>query len=79
MENEYGSYFACDFGYLHHLRDSVRLALGNSTVLFTTDGAGEGFMKCGKVDGLYATVDFGAGACAIKSWIFMMFCVDSLA
>lgn len=61
VENEYGSYYACDFAYMKHLRDKFRSVLGDEVVLFTTDGAGEQFMKCGKVDGLYATVDFGSG------------------
>lgn len=33
--------------------------LGKDVVIYTTDGAGDGFLKCGKVDGVYATVDFG--------------------
>ncbi|RUS69129.1 hypothetical protein EGW08_023112 [Elysia chlorotica] len=58
-ENEYGSYFACDFVYLKYLRDKVLAALGEETVLYSTDGDGAGYLKCGKVDGVYATVDFG--------------------
>lgn len=34
--------------------------LGNVTV-YTTDGCGFGYVQCGKVDGAYATVDFGPG------------------
>nr|WMP40581.1 beta-galactosidase [synthetic construct] len=59
IENEYGSYFACDQVYLLFLRDKVRSILGNSTVIYTTDGDGDGYLKCGKVEGVYATVDFG--------------------
>ena len=29
--------------------------------MFSTDGAGTGFLKCGKIPGVYATVDFGQG------------------
>ncbi|GFS06352.1 beta-galactosidase [Elysia marginata] len=58
-ENEYGSYFACDFPYLKYLRDKVLTALGENTVIYSTDGDGAGYLKCGKIDGVYATVDFG--------------------
>uniref|UniRef100_A0A131YM23 Beta-galactosidase n=1 Tax=Rhipicephalus appendiculatus TaxID=34631 RepID=A0A131YM23_RHIAP len=59
IENEYGSYKACDFSYMAWLRDLVRHQLGRDVILYTTDGAGDGFLKCGKVDGAYTTVDFG--------------------
>ncbi|XP_071263288.1 beta-galactosidase [Salvelinus alpinus] len=61
VENEYGSYFACDYNYLRHLTSLFRSHLGNDVVLFTTDGAGAGYLKCGSLQGLYATVDFGPG------------------
>lgn len=60
VENEYGSYFACDYNYLRHLIQLFRSYLGEEVVLFTTDGAGVGYLKCGSIQGLYATVDFGA-------------------
>lgn len=62
VENEYGSYYACDWDYMNHLRDLFRSYLGKETVLFTTDGNEDYFLKCGKVQGLYATIDFGPGA-----------------
>uniref|UniRef100_A0A8C9R403 Beta-galactosidase n=1 Tax=Scleropages formosus TaxID=113540 RepID=A0A8C9R403_SCLFO len=61
VENEYGSYFACDYNYLRHLTQLFRHHLGNEVVLFTTDGASVGFLKCGSLQDLYATVDFGPG------------------
>uniref|UniRef100_A0A8C7Q0I3 Beta-galactosidase n=1 Tax=Oncorhynchus mykiss TaxID=8022 RepID=A0A8C7Q0I3_ONCMY len=61
VENEYGSYFACDYNYLRHLTSLFRSHLGNDVVLFTTDGAGAGYLKCGTLQGVYATVDFGPG------------------
>ena len=61
VENEYGSYPACDATYMSHLKDKFRDYLGPDVVLFTTDGAGDGFLKCGYTQGLYATVDFGPG------------------
>ncbi|XP_047435660.1 beta-galactosidase [Mugil cephalus] len=62
VENEYGSYFACDYNYLRHLSTLFRSHLGDEVVLFTTDGAGVGYLKCGALQGLYATVDFGPGS-----------------
>ena len=44
-----------------HLRDMAKKLLGDDVVLFTTDGSGLGFLKCGAIDGVYATVDFGPG------------------
>ncbi|XP_074486022.1 beta-galactosidase [Sebastes fasciatus] len=62
VENEYGSYFACDYNYMRHLTKLFRSHLGEEVVLFTTDGAGLNYLKCGSIQGLYATVDFGPGA-----------------
>ncbi|KAM3607667.1 uncharacterized protein V6R79_011515 [Siganus canaliculatus] len=59
VENEYGSYFACDYNYMRHLRTLFRLFLGEDTVLFTTDGNTDREMTCGTLEGLYATIDFG--------------------
>lgn len=63
VENEYGSYFACDYNYMRHLRTLFRLFLGEETVLFTTDGNTDKEMRCGTLEGLYATIDFGTGNC----------------
>ncbi|XP_052793223.1 beta-galactosidase-like isoform X2 [Mya arenaria] len=59
IENEYGSYPACDYNYLRFLRDKARTMLGSDVVLFTTDGDGDGYLKCGTLPDVYATVDFG--------------------
>ncbi|KAM4705949.1 beta-galactosidase [Rhinophrynus dorsalis] len=61
VENEYGSYFACDYNYLRHLLNLFRHHLGDEVVLFTTDGSGVPYVKCGTIQGLYTTVDFGPG------------------
>ena len=59
IENEYGSYFACDYDYLRFLYHKVRTVLGSNVVIYTTDGDGDSYLKCGTVQGAYATVDFG--------------------
>ncbi|POI31803.1 hypothetical protein CIB84_004446, partial [Bambusicola thoracicus] len=61
VENEYGSYFACDYDYLRSLLKIFRQHLGDEVVLFTTDGASQFHLKCGALQGLYATVDFAPG------------------
>ncbi|XP_054471231.1 beta-galactosidase-1-like protein [Anoplopoma fimbria] len=68
VENEYGSYFACDYNYMRHLRTLFRLFLGEDTVLFTTDGNTDKEMTCGSLEGLYATVDFGTDTNITKAF-----------
>ncbi|XP_072268181.1 beta-galactosidase [Pyxicephalus adspersus] len=61
VENEYGSYFTCDYNYLRHLTKLFRRHLGDEVVLFSTDGSGLPYVRCGSIEGLYTTVDFGPG------------------
>ncbi|KAM7291243.1 putative beta-galactosidase precursor, partial [Ixodes scapularis] len=61
VENEYGSYHECDFVYTAHLKDLMRRHLGPDVLLYTTDGNGDRYLKCGKNDGAYTTIDFGPG------------------
>ncbi|XP_015280560.1 PREDICTED: beta-galactosidase-1-like protein [Gekko japonicus] len=61
VENEYGSYYACDYDYLRHLLPVFRAHLGKEVLLFTTDGLKYPELRCGTIQGLYATVDFGPG------------------
>ncbi|XP_074844316.1 beta-galactosidase isoform X2 [Carettochelys insculpta] len=62
VENEYGSYFACDYDYLRYLQKLFHHHLGDEVVLFTTDGASKSFLRCGTLQGLFATVDFPPGS-----------------
>ncbi|KFO69682.1 Beta-galactosidase, partial [Cuculus canorus] len=62
VENEYGSYYACDYEYLRYLLGSFRALLGSEVLLFTTDSAQAAELRCGTLPGLYATVDFGPGS-----------------
>ncbi|XP_058247195.1 beta-galactosidase-1-like protein [Hemibagrus wyckioides] len=59
VENEYGSYFACDHNYMRSLRLLFRNFLGEDVVLFTTDGNRDKELACGSLQGLYSTIDFG--------------------
>lgn len=58
VENEYGS-FACDRNYSLWLRDETQRLVGDKAALFTNDGPSQ--LPCGKIDGVLATLDFGAG------------------
>ena len=66
IENEYGSYFACDSGYMRFLYQKTRTILGDNAIIYTTDGSSNANLKCGTTPGAYATVDFGiTGMCRI--------------
>ena len=49
-------------------RDKAIQHLGKDVILYTTDGDGAGYLKCGKIPGVYATVDFGSGADAANAF-----------
>lgn len=68
IENEYGSYHACDFVYTALLRDLARHHLGDDAVLYTTDGDADSLLRCGKVEGAHTTVDFGTGGNIVDSF-----------
>lgn len=67
VENEYGSYFACDYNYMRHLHTLFRVFLGEDVILFTTDGNTDKEMNCGTLEGLYATIDFGTGKAEVRT------------
>lgn len=73
LENEYGSYGLqtqnCDIEYMLHLHDLVESHLGPDVIMYTTDGNGDGYLRCGQVPGAYITVDFGPGANVNESFI----------
>ncbi|XP_054929269.1 beta-galactosidase-like [Dermacentor andersoni] len=62
VENKYGLSRKCNRTYLRHLRFLMRQELGSDTVLFTTDRVGVGAMSCGRIEGVYPAVAFGATA-----------------
>lgn len=68
VENEYGSYDACDKVYMKSLVQTARSILGDHTVIYTTDGFTENYLKCGTVPGVFATVDFGTGQNVAKAF-----------
>ncbi|XP_063984048.1 beta-galactosidase [Diachasmimorpha longicaudata] len=68
IENEYGSFPACDVKYREGLRDIIARYVENKALLYTTDGSGTNYLRCGVVAEAYATVDFGAAANITRSF-----------
>lgn len=60
VENEYG-YFGCDTQYSKWLRDETLKYVGDKAVLFTNDIVQDNQVKCGKIENVLATLDFGIG------------------
>ncbi|XP_017111219.1 beta-galactosidase [Drosophila elegans] len=58
VENEYGSYFACDLNYRNWIRDETESHVKGHAVLFTNDGPS--VLRCGKIQNVLATMDFGS-------------------
>lgn len=58
VENEYGSFYVCDKKYQNWLRDETERYVREKAVLFTNDGPAQ--VRCGKIEGVLATLDFGA-------------------
>ncbi|XP_021705369.1 beta-galactosidase [Aedes aegypti] len=58
IENEYGSFSACDGRYLSFLRNLTESYIQNEAVLFTNDGPDQ--LPCGRIPGVLATLDFGS-------------------
>ncbi|XP_053682883.1 beta-galactosidase-like [Sabethes cyaneus] len=58
IENEYGSFSACDRRYLAYLKNLTERYVQNDAVLFTNDGPAQ--LHCGRIPGVLATLDFGS-------------------
>ncbi|KAI4501636.1 hypothetical protein M0802_003513 [Mischocyttarus mexicanus] len=71
VENEYGSYEACDVIYMNKLYEIFKLLIGNKAVLYTTDGIADRMIRCGSVPGAYITIDFGTGSNVTASFELM--------
>lgn len=66
VENEYGSYYACDNTYKTWLRDETLGHVKDNAVLFTNDGPS--VLTCGHIDGVLATMDFGGVSDLNGTW-----------
>ncbi|XP_018406225.1 PREDICTED: beta-galactosidase-like [Cyphomyrmex costatus] len=69
IENEYGSYYACDTEYMDMLKEVFIKKIGNKALLYTTDGATTAFLRCGFISGVYTTVDFGTSSNVTNSFL----------
>ena len=67
VENEYGSFEACDKKYREWLRDETHTYVKDKAVLFTNDGPS--VLKCGHIDGVLATLDFGSTDSLSSYWL----------
>ncbi|XP_077290508.1 ectoderm-expressed 3 [Arctopsyche grandis] len=68
VENEYGSYAACDKVYMSWLAELTENWVRGDALLFTTDGYSVNALSCGSTPGAYATVDFGTGTNLTAAW-----------
>uniref|UniRef100_A0A1I8AE91 Beta-galactosidase n=1 Tax=Steinernema glaseri TaxID=37863 RepID=A0A1I8AE91_9BILA len=59
IENEYGSFEACDRTYMRWLQQRTAKGLGHDVLLYTTDGPDRRMLRCGSIAGAIPTVDFG--------------------
>ncbi|KAK0400067.1 hypothetical protein QR680_003338 [Steinernema hermaphroditum] len=59
IENEYGSFEACDRTYMRWLQERTAKGLGSDVMLYTTDGPDRRMLRCGSIPGAIPTVDFG--------------------
>ncbi|XP_062536491.1 beta-galactosidase-like [Armigeres subalbatus] len=66
IENEYGSFAACDGRYLSFLKNLTEQYIQNDAVLFTNDGPEQ--LPCGRIPGVLATLDFGTAGSPDNYW-----------
>lgn len=60
VENEYGE-FGCDANYLKWMYNETNTYVGDKAVLFTNHIPNDRDFRCGKIDNVFITVDFGLG------------------
>lgn len=53
---------------MSRLRDAVRRHVGHKALLYTTDGSWGQAVRCGRVPGAYATIDFGTDSNVTKAF-----------
>ena len=69
VENEYGSYYACDKIYTTWLRNETQDYVKDKAVLFTTDGPL--VLPGGHIPGVLATMDFAHSEMNSKTWGYL--------
>ncbi|XP_031784798.1 beta-galactosidase-like isoform X2 [Nasonia vitripennis] len=71
VENEYGSFHACDKDYMTKLKNIIQNHVGTDALLYTTDGSYRQALRCGPVSGAYATIDFGTSSNVTQNFNLM--------
>ncbi|CAI6367734.1 unnamed protein product [Macrosiphum euphorbiae] len=71
VENEYGSYYACDSDYRLWLRDLLKGYVEDKALLYTIDICRQRDFDCGPIPEVYATVDFGISVNASQCFDFL--------
>lgn len=69
IENEYGMY-SCDKEYKEWMRDEIAKYVGDKAVTFTNDYNSEDCMRCGSIENVLATIDFGPPGLCLKDALF---------
>ena len=59
VENEYGAFKLCNANYKNFLKTETLKHTGENALLFTTDRPIDNELRCGLIDGVFATTDFG--------------------
>ncbi|ETN58685.1 beta-galactosidase [Anopheles darlingi] len=58
IENEYGSFSACDQQYMQFMKNITEHFVRDKAVMFTNDGPE--LLRCGSIPGILPTLDFGS-------------------
>ncbi|KAI4478761.1 hypothetical protein M0802_014489 [Mischocyttarus mexicanus] len=58
IENQYGSYEACDYIYMYKLYEMFKKIIENKAVLYTANGISHRMLRCGSVPGALNTINF---------------------
>ncbi|CAO1309866.1 unnamed protein product [Diamesa serratosioi] len=70
VENEYGAFKTCDKKYKEFLRDETKKYTEDKAVLFTTDRPLDNELKCGQIDNVFVTTDFGIASASEVEYNF---------
>lgn len=72
VEHEYGALNVCDEDYKMHIKALIESYVGN-TILFTTDRPKDNEMKCGFIENIFATTNFGISDTAEIGFYFVSY------
>jgi beta-galactosidase len=73
VEHEYGALNVCDEDYKTHMKTLIESYVGSNTILFTTDRPKGDEMKCGFIEDVFATTNFGTSDIAEIGYFFVSY------